>query len=362
MSSKQLTSRSGLGRRSDRAGATTALGRSRAVMSGVLVSLASCANVWGFRDLAGPDDGAANAGDGSASGSEGGSGSSGSGGGSSGSGSGSGGEADGATCSGACVAPAPPGWNGPVEMAAGPVVPPCGADWLGPREQLNAGLNAPSAICTCSCSAPSGFSCSVQATCGTNSCASCGPAQTIPPNQCVMPATYSVLLSSPTASGGMCTASGPTASLPPIGWSMQIQSCAPSTAPSACAGGDVCAPILDPSFATCVRQDGDIPCPTGSYSARTLGYEGAPVDTRGCGGTCSCGAPSGIACGGNWVNYGINTCSVGGTSYGLNTCVTTNGVSSEYIPSPSGGSCVGSGGEPTGSVAPTNPVTFCCLP
>ncbi len=266
----------------------------------------------------------------------------------------------GSSCSGPCVAPAPSGWNGPVEMATGPVAPPCVGDWLGTRE--NAGLNASPAICTCSCGAPTGFSCSVQATCGTNACASCGPPQTIQSNQCVMPATYSVILSSPTASGGTCTPSVATL-LPSITWSDQIQSCSPSVAPTSCgSGGDKCLPATTgPNFNVCISQSGDVACPAGPYGVRTLGYAGAPTDTRGCG-SCSCGAPSGISCGGSWVNYGVNTCSGGGTPNGLNDCVATNGVSSEYIPNPSGGWCTPSNGDPTGSVTPTGPVTFCCLP
>jgi hypothetical protein len=117
----------------------------------------------------------------------------------------------------------------------------------------------------------------------------------------------------------------------------------------------------------CIYQDGDVACPMGPYAQKTLLYTGF-ADSRSCS-ACACGAPSGGTCAGlvRLFDYeGIEDgCSEAGPILPADgTCVATGAEITGYIleldGAPVGGSCAASGGNPSGTVTGTNPITVCC--
>jgi hypothetical protein len=177
----------------------------------------------------------------------------------------------------------------------------------------------------------------------------------------------SVVASVPTASGGSCQSSGGNVDLVDPSWATAHRLCAGAPAPGGgCStAGDVCVRQPTAPFATtwCIMTTGDVPCPASDYTERTLVYTGVD-DTRGCT-SCSCDAPSGVACGLVTTVYSNVACTMDaqevqndGTS-----CVANSGMrSARYSVSsgPSGGSCTPSGVAPSGSATPASARTVCC--
>ncbi len=73
-----------------------------------------------------------------------------------------------------CLPEPPQGWA-PVELLVVSSATPtaaCGPAYQGPSWTGGDSLNAPDAVCGCTCGAPAGYTCSVSVTCGGTSCAS----------------------------------------------------------------------------------------------------------------------------------------------------------------------------------------------
>jgi hypothetical protein len=259
-------------------------------------------------------------------------------------------------CGGVCAPQVPAGWSGPVELAVGSAAPPtCGSAYQGSSWVSYDGLSAPDATCGCTCDAPTGFTCSVEVTSVvTPGCTvPTGPPMAYASGQCDVGGYNNV--STPTVAGGACQPNG-SAAVPPTSWSGEARACAPTQAPGLCSQG-VCMPALDPTFLLCIEQAGDQACPSGYPNKRT---EYASVsDTRGCS-ACTCGAPSGISCGGRWTWYSDRNCQTALASSSLPANCTGSNQSAEYQAAPSGGSCGASGSSPTGSAQGAGAQTFCC--
>jgi hypothetical protein len=132
----------------------------------------------------------------------------------------------------------------------------------------------------------------------------------------------------------------------------------------------VCAPARTSGFAWCIRASGDVPCPEGaaSFSVHHTFYDGA-ADTRGCS-PCGCAPPEGGVCSGSVSLYEDAACAsaiddVAVASTGPvcldvqppGTPLESVRVSAlTYQP----GTCAPTGGDPTGSITPEGPTTFCC--
>jgi hypothetical protein len=266
-----------------------------------------------------------------------------------------------AACEGHCAASAPAGWDGPIEVAAGSTAASCSSSWSGASEVLTNGLTAPDAQCSCSCGTPTGTDCSVTVTPGDQSCSAIGAPVNASSGSCVTTTEYTSLLSTPQASGGSCAPSTAGTTVPPVTWATTIQSCHPTTAPAGtCDASSTCAPAPDPGFSLCIRQAGDVACPAGAYGNKLVGYE-AVDDTRACT-ACSCGAATGVSCGGSWVTYegppNEFSCSNSTGSHALQGC--EPGGYGVYSATTSGGSCAASSTQPMGTATAASPVTFCC--
>lgn len=284
------------------------------------------------------------------------------------------------TCAVTCVDSAPSGWLGPFASWSGSPTPslPCVGSWNGLPVNAFDGLNAPPAACACVCDPPTGQTCApLTASFFFMACADACESVTLTPGcqaaggSCGSSYTTYYETSAPTPpTGGVCSSSHASTTTPQPSWSTEIQLCAYSGTSSGagCGAAQSCvdAPAA-PYGPLCIYAQGSNPCPAGPYSVRTGYYQGTS-DSRGCT-TCGCDGPTGGSCtGGGGVAFYEPSCSNNGqTSIGAGAgCSATNfaGVGSVQgsLPSLAEGACTASGGQPTGSVSPSSPITVCCMP
>jgi hypothetical protein len=300
-------------------------------------------------------------------------------------------------CSGSCEPLPPAGWEGPFLLSLSPegTAPACPADAPVVAYRGHDGLNVFPASCgACSCSAPSG---------------TCAPPLSLPTSSkpCGDGSGMTKPFNGPAAWDGSCTANDCISPDPGCALSMSVQSltaeplgmmeqgCTPSigvaqdasgpswtTAVLACRGtpivGLVCSDYAQicvqqaapPEFAMCIYRETDVSCPD-SYPEKHLVFSGFD-DERACS-ACACSSPAGSACTAtlNVFKDSDGTCSVPL----LSAPVSSSGPACfDLVPAglPLGsktvtdlayqpGTCVPSGGEASGTVEPTGPITFCCL-
>jgi hypothetical protein len=267
-----------------------------------------------------------------------------------------------AVCTGTCAPAAPSGWSGPLEVSFSATAPPtCGGAWGGTNWISYDTLDAPAATCGCSCDAPTGTVCSAeyQPDCISGGICSYGCSGNVALTAGQCSGAIGSAGGQAVAGGGIVTAGtcAPQATVnkPATSWADEARACAPTTTPAACEGAAVCVPAVDPTFAICVEQSGDVACPP-AYPNQHLEYSGLS-DTRGCS-ACTCGAPSGASCGGGINCYADGACGSYLTSTGGGCDQSCPYV--RYDQQLSGGSCGAASVSPTGSATPTGATTFCC--
>ncbi len=270
-----------------------------------------------------------------------------------------------------CLPEVPAGWTGPVALDSGATAPgPCSGDYPTPTTAglLFANLQAPPATCGCGCANPPNAACAKATLAVTPSCSS-------------LPTIVAVLnegsactpVSIPSAvpwvhlegnfTAGSCQPQ-PSENLPPVSWGIQARACGGATlgATGSCAGTEICAPGLPGASKSCVYQDGNQTCPAG-YGNKQVLYDRA-ADTRTCT-TCSCGTATGDCTGPGAVTLHNQSDCLDAfvRSISLGEC-SINNAQTPYAKysggTPTNVSCAPSGGTPTGTAVPENPVTFCC--
>lgn len=296
----------------------------------------------------------------------------------------------------ACVPSVPFGWSGfaalfegvPAQAPACPSVFPSPNPYLGNHTPIGG-----SATCgACSCNPATGQACNPpleitvrNATCGNvanftgnvmmpagwdGTCygTSGFPAGDV---QCNGPCNVAVTSPAPTVTGGSCATQGGQATVPPLSWAILGKACGDSTFGGGCGAGSVCQPKPPLPFVSgiCIYKSGDNACPGATYTQKHVFFGGA-MDTRGCT-PCQCGAVSGGTCTVEMSVYSDNTthtCNTLQTTFNAGGCGNLNGNPAVYsrkatvTQPPTGGTCPASGGQPTGSIAPSDPTTFCCVP
>ena len=271
-------------------------------------------------------------------------------------------------CPAGCLPPAPAGWTGPSAVYDGPSgtkPAACPAQYEVAVLEAHQGLAAAPAVCSCgtpkfedqTCktvaeywNAPecTGFAVKREGEYPYSKCI--GPAAGVQSMR-VLPAVYS----------GTCSFDTPSKTLPPPVFEKTQVACG-LAAPAACAGRPECTttPAPDAPFTrVCIHKDGDHACPSLDYAVRFVSHRGTS-DTRDCTpcgkatakGTCGTGLSTwdGLDCTGVKVAIVANTC------YPQTIYVDLNGtapVDPTCEPEPGGN-------QPTGELAPKDPVTFCC--
>lgn len=186
------------------------------------------------------------------------------------------------------------------------------------------------------------------------------------------PCNLSIRAGTTTVSGGFCTAAGGEPSGASPTWAERGEACRATASLTGCSAGSSC--VLKPKAPwgsrVCIARAGDVSCPTGSLFTQKRVFYGDYTDDRSCSG-CSCNAPTGGTCKMTVSFYGDAVC--GGTPVAeIESGACGNLTGNPTIASweaaittpPAGGSCgaVAGGGQPSGTVTPTDPTTFCCLP
>jgi hypothetical protein len=267
-----------------------------------------------------------------------------------------------------CTPGAPSGWSGPAVVHRGENPPECPSEFPLDGFTAHDQLVANDASCTCSCGDADGFSCSTTVRENAQSCVNLyfGASWSLAGGQCTTISTSSTAMRSDAATLDLTGASCPEESsenVPEAQFSLDLKGCEPPRVPAACEDDGLCLPApAAPYGELCVYTEGDVACPAGPYSERSVAYTGID-DTRGCT-DCTCDTPTGT-CGGT-VRY-ISGCGGGlGVLHGQTPpgdCISMNSspAAVSYTPDPDL-SCQASGGVPEGEANPADPITLCCMP
>lgn len=301
-------------------------------------------------------------------------------------------------CPGTCAAPVPD-WEGPYHLITSPASPSSPATPLSCPAQspvlhtaLFADFLAPDAphvcpVCTCApsetnCTPPIEWHASTEEAPGDAGIltafdappgwdGSCTSDNAIPPGALCegVPCVRSVAVSAPQMNAPPCTATPlGRESKPSAAWGTLAATCIVNPLAGQCDTADeICAPEL-PGVETCVQRAGKHPCPP-DYSIPRTFHDGA-ADTRACA-PCTCGPPEDGSCTAIALAYSDPACAaaVGAKTIEANTPpqgfdvpsgTALGSKAAQVIATP--GACPPSGGEPTGTLTPGDPVTVCCRP
>jgi hypothetical protein len=308
-----------------------------------------------------------------------------------------------------CVDPVPTGWDAPgyVALYEGPTgmtPPPCPTDLPTTAYTGMGTLQASAAMCSpCGCAPPTGETCDLtgdldpakpglqpmrikNTDCLTNATnlisltvpnppwgGACFHAEMAAGGQLCngSPCNKSVESLAPTVSGGSCVGTGGTPTKPMPVWAAGSLACSGTRVGKGCTGQQVCQPKPPAPFKghVCIEQAGDVACPAGPFSSKTVFY-GDFTDTRDCT-ACTCGAASGGNCEITlhlFSDPAVGVCATEVVQLKAGGCalIPANagifGWTDAVTKNPSGGGCPPTGqSTPTGSVVPKGPTTFCCL-
>lgn len=175
----------------------------------------------------------------------------------------------------------------------------------------------------------------------------------------------------PTVSGGNCTPGGGQPNPTDPTWKFESKACkAPSTG-GGCDSGKVCAPRPPSPFegGLCIAKAGEEACPGGAYQIAYTFYEDYD-DTRDCT-SCTCGSAVGGVCEltvNLYSDSSFGVCQTEVAKFKAGNCfdIVGNpdvfGWTSDITGQATGGMCAASTVSATGTVTPTVPTTFCCVP
>ena len=260
-------------------------------------------------------------------------------------------------------------WLGPVVVtqADGDAEPaPCPADFPSEVDRAAKGLTwAPAQCADCSCSGTDLGQCAggtvhLLDTCGGNVVSTsvssvCTSLSAFTGVEWVTPPEILV-------NSGTCAPSGGGAvNLPEASWDTQLRVCGSVDASDLCTEGTgICVPVSDPAGQRplCIYRAGDVQCPqTGPFKNRYVAHHEAS-EGRGCS-ACACSEPG---CSGSAVRvFGEQAC----LAQDLLTSVSP-GAGCQTVPSARSAqlsykaSCEPSGGQATGEVVASGPITLCC--
>ena len=285
-----------------------------------------------------------------------------------------------------CARAAPSGWTGPVafaEVAADAGAPTCG-DSYSIAFHGAAGLNVPSAVCECSCSAPTGVTCPMPAVSffSDPGCAMpCGAPAPLDTSTCVMAPNGCNTLDAGTGvvhlalevatavpTGGACSPST-AETLHPATWARRSLECIPTNTPDqgSCSAGAFCLPAAPTSLSFCIGQAGvATQCPSGS------GYMSGPfveyadpltlAEGRSCS-NCGCDPPADAGCS-QPTGLLESNCTIPNIPFLPSQCFAENGVKGITAASvTTSGKCTPTGGLAVGTVTPlSSTMSFCCAP
>jgi hypothetical protein len=278
----------------------------------------------------------------------------------------------------ACAPAAPSGWT--VVDFTPDTTPACSTGY-GNAEMLSPAPTSPD-MCTCACGAPQKNPCAQGVFIVTFGFSQCGgpPVPLTSDGTCnpvgAMGATIGTGNGTPWSDakakplGATMVACDTTTTLPAVTPGVAGRSCAPtSPAGKGCPNSGACLPTV-PAAAWCIRTDGDVPCPSPSFTQRHVVSDPTDVmDGRACG-ACTCTSNATSCSNASFTTYNNAACTGGSgvTATADSGChdfmVGGNNSGDSYFKysatantlACSGGGSVGL----TGAVTLKNPKTICC--
>jgi hypothetical protein len=279
-----------------------------------------------------------------------------------------------ALCPLGCLPPAPTEWTGPSAVYDGvesgkPAD--CPSPYTVKEVETHVGLTAAAPSCTCGNAQVKDRTCTTNmggfsdSNC-TNSTFLLGKASSAAPCLKTTDTNSShYKLTTPTLVPGTCTYPDKVFAVPAIAFERVEVACGlPQAAACDTRPDCVASPVpAQPYTRLCIHHEGDVSCPSADYAVKVLAFKKFD-DTRACS-ECPDGVPTGGACGNNFgqtvaeaqcllsspSDKTLNTC----YPYSAGILVNTSAMG------PSAGTCPAqAGGQPTGTAASLEPVTFCC--
>ena len=271
-----------------------------------------------------------------------------------------------------CVADTLVGWEGPLAVYVGPAdapPPTCLGDTPVKVAELFGNFQVPEApdTCQCQCGDLTGATCGSAVLEQQSSCAFGATAITswnLAPGQCQAfgglqaSARYEAL--APDLVAGSCPASV-AADIVEAGFVDRVVACSVADDVGTCDGGVCLAPPEAPfDGRVCIATQGDVQCPSGPYSQRSVYHMGAD-DQRSCA-DCSCTVPDNTKCGGGVQITGNANCLtlLGTVAVGSCSAAIGSAAGARYSANTDGIECEASVGAIEGEAAPTGAWTFCC--
>jgi hypothetical protein len=269
-----------------------------------------------------------------------------------------------------CTPPAPKGWDiAAVDFTTEVACPPGYA----PSYTVFTAPTGSPAVCDCSCSLGSSPSCTTgdfEFAYGATDCSNTDVA-TANDGMCLSVSVTFVgdiqIVTTPPATGGTCDKTQSVSVPPYVSTSNYVCALNGTASTAGCMGGEVC--VATTSAQTrCIVQDGSASCPAPYTVAHPVGI--SVLDTRGCTGACTCGAPSAACDEQTWNFYTADDCTgtpvpapMDGTCDPVGSLAGTY-LSNQYTADPTGVTCglPLASPSPSGSVSLDTPQTVCCLP
>jgi hypothetical protein len=198
------------------------------------------------------------------------------------------------------------------------------------------------AACTCgACTVTSTVSCAAGSVAGYNdykstaaagSCASVdmpSPLANDPPGSCGTDiyqgdySIYDVMYDAPPPSGGTCSAPG-VAHNAAVTYTAHDRTCAPDSPQAANCTGDICRPMLPPTYGACIAAPGAQACPQGPLGVQHFVGTSAAF-------TCAdCGCAITATCSGTITLFTDTGCTKGANAISSNVCVPITAKAATY--------------------------------
>jgi hypothetical protein len=251
----------------------------------------------------------------------------------------------------------------------GSMPPLCAEGWPDDAFTLLGGYTDPGpAQCTCSCGLNVAGLCTASAYVSTDGATTCDYANyqmlTMEDECEPMTVNGSIYLSAYTQGAASCQSEVERIAPDPV-WDLEVRGCRGAELGAECDDqGRQCVPRAPAGFEDwlCIFSEGDLECPAGDYSEKTLLHSGVD-DTRACG-PCACDMPPVSSCTGTWELYDNDDCTGNVvTTSPLSGCAVASNVGSIRLSFGSATECgVFEDTTATGAIAPTGEMTYCCMP
>lgn len=238
----------------------------------------------------------------------------------------------------------------------------CPDGWGADPSLLHRDLNIPDSTCSCSCGSADGFTCPSAEVENhfDGGCTNFSETTLLPVDECVNLFAFSNLPEFTTTPTEVSCPAVEASDIPPTTWASDVLLCRAETTGSGCEADETCVPPPPADADVCTVLEGDVSCPEGPYSDRSVVY-GNVDDGRSCSPACACEGSG--TCGPTleiWDNEGC--VGAADTVIAFETCTNSPAASARYTTQLFSPGCEPNDPAPAGTAEPSAPQTLCCVP